>query len=348
MKPKLYRPEPVMEHDAVAVDRTLTPRKAVARLWKGESLIVTDRFTTGAKILGQMEKLHGQPKDGASYEQRQAHRARVRAASLRLLAPISGHRLNLTDARSNGFLAELYPELTEFVLPFAEVQSLRRAWQRYRDGVHLAVLGHRIHPLYGTYAPTRVSHLELFGTWLSQYSGARSRAVDVGTGCGVLALMLCKAGFERVLATDCNPNAVESVAREMRRLPAVPPLDLVCGDLFGDDKSPADLVVFNPPWMPGRVDGLLDRALVYEDDLFERFFDQAAARLTPEGRIVLVFSNVIELTQPDAAHPIQSAIDGGRLRLVQKLQRKVKASPSREGHRRRTRERVEVWELALT
>jgi methylase of polypeptide subunit release factors len=129
------------------------------------------------------------------------------------------------------------------------VQELFGAWNRYREGVPLAVLGHRLFPFYGTYVPTRVSHLELFGTWLHQHKGSRSRAIDVGTGCGVLALMLCRAGVQRVLATDINPNAVESVSRELGRLAPRPPIDLFCGDLLGPDPTPADLIVFNPPWI---------------------------------------------------------------------------------------------------
>ena len=59
-----------------------------------------------------------------------------------------------------------------------------------------------------------------------------------------------------------------------------------------------DLIVFNPPWMQGTVEGLLDRALYFEQGLFERFFDQASARLRPSGRVVLVFSNLIVMFSP--------------------------------------------------
>ena len=157
--------------------------------------------------------------------------------------------------------------------------------------------------------------------------------------------MLCKRGFERVLATDSNPNAIESVRREVRRLSGRP-IDLSHCDLLGDDPPPADLVVFNPPWTKGSTDGFLDRALYFEDGLFERFFDQAIDRITPDGRIVLLFSNVIRLVQPDVPHPIDAELDRGRLRLVQKLTRRVRPTPDKSGRRRKTKEKVEVWELA--
>ncbi len=149
-----------------------------------------------------------------------------------------------------------------------------------------------------------------------------------------------------MLATDTNPNAIESVTLELKRRPEPPPITPVCTDLLGDGDERFDLIAFNPPWMFGTVDGLLDRALYFDDDLFERFFDRAVERLSDEGRIAIVFSNVMQLVQPDRPHPIQRELDTGRLRLVQTMKRKIKPPPDEHGKRRRTKERVEVWELA--
>ena len=343
----LYRPEPILTHDARTVDRTAAPRMAAAHLASGGSLIVSDRYSTGGFILAQLHALLEPPPADAPYRARQAFQRAYRQASMRLLAPISKHQIALSDTPEIGFLKELYPERSTFVLPYVEVQDLAAAWKRYHAGVPLAVVGHAVHPYYGTYVPTRTSHLELFGTWLSAYQGPRVNAIDVGTGCGVLALMLARRGFEQILATDTNPNAVESVRREVRGLATDPPITAVQADLLGDGTEPVELVVFNPPWTRGRVDGLLDQALYYDDDgLFERFFEQALARLTPDGRVVFVFSNVTQLVQPDTPHPIEVELERGRFRLVQKLNRKVKAFVDKDGNRRSTRERVEVWELA--
>lgn len=342
---KLHRPDPILKHDALPVDATTKPRQAAIKLRDGKTLIVTDAYGTGADILEALRTVIRAPSSEASYAARQAYRRTVREASLRLLAPVVKHRMKLKHAAPIGFLEELYPKLVAFALPFVQVQELHGAWQTYLDGVKLAVLGHKVFPFYGTYAPTRTSHLELFATWMSQYEGPRTRAVDVGTGCGVLALMLCKAGFEQVLATDDNPNAIESVSRELRRHKIETPVELQHVDLLGHDPQPAEVIVFNPPWMKGEVRGHLDRALYFEDGLFERFFEQADARLTPSGRIVLLFSNVITLVQPDVPHPIEAELERGRFKLVKKLKRKVKPPRGKDGKRRNTREKVEVWEL---
>ena len=348
MTTPLHRPKPLRGTSARRIDRSMAPEKAARALLAGQTLRVTDHYRTGAVILEHLQHQLKMPPFNAPYAERLAHGRRFREAALRLLAPIQKHSVQLVEAESIGFLRELYPELDAFCLPLIEVQALRGAWQRYEQGAHLAVLGRRLHPFYGTYAPTRTSHLELFATWLSQYGGDRNQAVDVGTGCGVLAFMLSRAGFSSVLATDSNPNAIESVRREIERSGGPPGLSLQCTDLLGEDEKALDLIVFNPPWLLGEHDDLLDQALHFQPGLFVRFFDQAAKRLSPDGRMVLIFSNIMRLMQPEVAHPIDAELEGSRFRLVQKLQRKVKAGFGPDGRRRRTREKVEVWELALT
>ncbi len=348
MTPSLHRPEPLLGLRMETVDRNESVTAVARRLIKGDSLCVSDHYRTGVEILAALRAPLNPPHAEASYGERQDFDRRYRAAALRLMAPIVGHRLALDDAHHNGFLADLCPGLDVFRIPLISVQELHGAWQRYEQGTHLAVLGRTLHPFYGTYAPTRTSHLELFGTWLSQYAGPRDVAMDVGTGCGVLAFMLAKGGFARVVATDNNPNAIESVSRELQRLMPPPAIELNCVDLMGEGEDKADLIVFNPPWIQGDVDDLLDQALHFQGDLFERFFAQASQRIAPAGRVVMVFSNIITLVQPDVPHPIQAELERGRFQLVQKLQRKVKPPPGPDGRRRRTREKVEVWELSLS
>ncbi len=341
MPAALHRPEPVLRHRASPIDRHTPATQAVAQLLDGRSLIVTDRFATGLDILAALRLQLEEPDEDAGYVAKRAFREAFQSASNHLLAPVVSRKVALPGAPRPGFLAELYPDHADFALPVEDARVLSSAWDWYAEGVYFPVLGYRVHPFFGTYIPARMEHLELFGTWLAKYQGARDRAIDVGTGSGVLALQMAKAGFEQVLATDINPNAIESVARQMRRLPVAPPIEPEHADLLGTDRGPIDLIVSNPPWMKGEVGRTLDLAMYFQDGFFERFYEQALQRLAPGGRIVFVFSNIIELSQPDVPHPIQTELDRGRFRLVEKLTRRVKPL------RRRTREKVEVWELAV-
>jgi len=342
----LLRPQPVTGHKATPVDRDTPPEEAVAMLWAGRYLIVTDHYRTGLGILKALEHHVGTLFSwGGSHAERQAASTRFDTAAVKLLAPIVAHEMAIADGYKLGFFQELYQGLTRFELPFVECQRLAGAHQRYIDGVHLAVLGHKLHPYFGTYAPSRVSHLELFGTWLSQYEGPRHRVLDVGTGCGVLAFMLAKAGFGDIVATDNNPNAIESINRDLMRRPSRPPITPILGDLLGPGDTAEDLVVFNPPWIQGKAVDLLDTALYFEPGLFQRFFDQALTRLSPNGQIVLLFSNIGTLLRPDLPHPIEVELSKGRLKLLSKLERRIKPKPDAAGKRRKTKERVQVWTL---
>ncbi len=342
MPAALNRPEPVLRHRAQPVDRNVPMAQAAAWLCEGRSLIVTDRFGTGLDILAALRVKLEDPGESADYVKKRTFREAFQSASKLLLAPVVGRKVALPDAPRPGFLSELYPDHADFALPVEDARVLSSAWEWYEQGVHFPVLGYRVHPFFGTYIPARMEHLELFGTWLAKYTGARNRAIDVGTGSGVLALQMAKAGFQHVIATDINPNAIESVARQMRRLSVAPPIELEHADQFGKDRGPIDLIVSNPPWMKGEVGRTLDLAMYFQDGFFERFYEQCLQRLAPGGRIVFVFSNIIELSQPDVPHPIQTELDRGRFRLVEKMTRKVKPSPGR-----RTREKVEIWELAV-
>lgn len=338
----LNRPEPVLRHRAQPVDQSVPAAQAASWLREGRSLIVTDRFRTGLDILFALRVQLGDPGEEAGYVKKREFREAFQSTSKNLLAPVIGRKVALPDAPAPGFLSELYPDCADFALPVEDAKVLSSAWEWYQQGVHFPVLGYRVHPFYGTYIPARMEHLELFGTWLAKYQGARKSAIDIGTGSGVLALQMAKAGFEKVIATDINPNAIESVARQMRRLSVAPPIELQHADQFGEERGPLDLIVSNPPWMKGEVGRTLDLAMYFQDGFFERFYDQSLERLAPDGRIVFVFSNIIELSQPDVPHPITTELERGRFRLVEKMTRRVKPSPGR-----RTREKVEIWELAV-
>ncbi|MEP1488725.1 MAG: hypothetical protein ABJK28_09885 [Algibacter sp.] len=94
-----------------------------------------------------------------------------------------------------GWLEKLYPEITDFLLPFPHVQGLNSAWQWYQNGISIPVLRNKIHPYYGTYFPTRFDHLILFDNWLNRYNGPKKSAIEVGIGSGVLSFQMIKHGF---------------------------------------------------------------------------------------------------------------------------------------------------------
>ena len=332
------RPPIVLDHRATPVAEDAEPATIADRLMAGETLLLQHRYSQGVRALAALRERICRPR--ADYAERSAQARQHEAMAQRLLVTVQDHRVRLRDVPSIGFLAELYPDVSSFMISLVWIQALHGAWERYESGVHFPVLGRRLHPHYGVYAPTRMTHLELFATWLSRADLSQNLAIDVGTGCGVLALMLSRRGFSEIVATDTNPNALVGLSRDLERQAAPTAITLKQGDLLCEEPGPADLIVFNPPWTQGEARSTIDQALVFEQGLFERFFDQCAASLGPDGRVAILFSTIIRLVQPDVPHPIEAELERGRFVLEERLQRKVKAAPGR-----RTRERVEVWVL---
>jgi SAM-dependent methyltransferase len=331
------------------VDQRTPAHRAARDILEGRTLVVTDRLQTARSIHTVLRQLLDEPDDDAPFAERQRFRRALDATAERLRVPVQGGRLLLDPAPEIGFLSTLYPESERFELPYRDVRRMAAAWPRFEQGVHLPVLGHRLHPWFGTYVPTRLTHLELFAQWLASDEGPRSQCADVGTGSGVLALMLARKGASRVVATDSNPAAVHSTSLEAERHDyARGIVQAVHTPWLQGVSGPFDLIVCNPPWSHGTPTDDLQAAQVFDDAFFPALFDQARRALAPNGRLVILFSDLIRLTQPEVEHPIDAALASGRWSSVQTLRRKVPASRTRSGRTRRTRERVEVHELVPT
>ena len=342
-------PEPYTGPPPQRIRRSTDLEWAVEALLDGEPLVIGDQYSTGLALLAELRIALKSPAVIESFRDSRDDRSRYQALSSGLLAPIVGHRLALKKAPTIGWFAEMYPDTPDLLLPFTQIQGLNSSWQWFERGVKLPVLRRRLHPLHGTYFPTRHEHLHLFADWLRQYRGSKKLAVDVGTGCGVLALQLHAAGFNAVLATDTNENAVEGLVRDLARSPAINAIEPKNTSLIGTPDQPPNVIVFNPPWLPGTPHSLLDQAIYYPPGLFETFFAAARATLHPEGRVVLLFSNLLQTTGASQTHPIEQELaHGGRFTLVRKLERAVKKASKKTRRRKRTgtSEKVQLWELA--
>jgi release factor glutamine methyltransferase len=88
--------------------------------------------------------------------------------------------------------------------------------------------------------------------WAASEGRGGLSAVDVGTGCGAIALSLAVEGpFSRVVATDASEDALEVARANARALGLEGRLDLRAGALFaplgmGEE---FDVVVSNPPYV---------------------------------------------------------------------------------------------------
>ncbi len=76
------------------------------------------------------------------------------------------------------------------------------------------------------------------------------RVLELGTGCGLLAILAAKAGAH-VVATDINQAALECARANAVKHQVEDRIDFRLGDLFEPVAGERfDLVIFNPPYLP--------------------------------------------------------------------------------------------------
>ena len=344
-----HRPEPVVLDDEPQLVTKKTDFSEVAtQLQASYQAVINDEYPTGIRLLNHLKKrIFGTGKRG-SYKGYRNLRSDYHEASNRLLIPVEDHKIAVPKAPEIGWLEKLYPEENRFYLTLPQIQGLNSSWQWYQKGIQFPVLDQPVYPFYGTYFPTRFDHLILFDKWLTKYQGSKASAYDIGAGCGVLSFQLCKHGFDQVFASDINPNAVISIQENARYLGVGNCISVQVCDLFEKWEQKADLIVFNPPWLPaGEEASGLDQAIYYPADLFERFFDQAKEYLSDNGKLVVLFSNLGQTTGTQSHHPMDEELEAHqRFRKIRVIKRKVKGGSKKTKRRNnRHQEYVELWEL---
>ena len=132
---------------------------------------------------------------------------------------------------------------------------------------------------------------------LDVYPG--ERVLEIGTGCGLLAILAAKAGA-RVVATDINQAALECARVNAHAHGVANRIDFRLGNLFEPvAKERFDLVIFNPPYLPIEPKEAfgtpLDLAWEAGPDgraVIDRFLNELPKYLVPNGRALFVQSSL--------------------------------------------------------
>jgi SAM-dependent methyltransferase len=179
------------------------------------------------------------------------------------------------------------------LLPLRDLLGMIGAHEWRRRGVPVPALGARVHPWYGVYPPTRTEPSDLVAEAAERWPVEGKRAFDVGTGTGVLALVLARRGAT-VVATDVDPRAVACARENAERLGLAERVEAVEADLWPPGR--ADLVVSNPPWIPGEPHGPIDRAIFDPGGAtLRRLVGGLPERLVPGGEAWIVISDLAEI-----------------------------------------------------
>ncbi|TCO59523.1 methyltransferase family protein [Actinocrispum wychmicini] len=267
-------------------------RRNRAVLWRGDYRNARQLLAAVKRRLDRRPVPHdGTPADAFhQYRRATADRAHIVSRVLIELGP--GYHLDLPHAPdvSQACLQAYGPATERLVTPLSELLGVLGAHQWRRRGVRVPVLGERIHPHYGVFAPTRQEYLDLVAA--APWPRATT-AFDVGTGTGVLAVLLAQRGAGQVVATDIQARAVACAQDNVDRLRLADNIRIEQADLFPPGR--ADLVVCNPPWLPAVPTSELDAA-IYDPGgrMLRRFLYGLSDHLAPGGEAWLVLSDLAE------------------------------------------------------
>ncbi len=130
----------------------------------------------------------------------------------------------------------------------------------------------------------------------------RGKVLDMGTGSGVLAIAASEQA-DSVVGADINKKALDYARKKAANIDNI---KFIHSDLFSKVKNKFDLIIFNPPYLPERKEEpkwlrtqISGGKKGYE--ILEKFFSQVSDYLTPNGKILVLFST---LTKVDKIHEI--------------------------------------------
>ncbi len=278
----------------VVMDAEGSPGGVFEALQGGAIVVLTGQWRYLDAIMRYLQRREKELVDWsafASIENRfarsQAYRGALRDARAGVQVVVDGESIwRVTEHPDIGGLCDWLepqePPLAQspFLLPLRRLQRTLTDMRRATEGLYIRALDARLTVLPFVYVPQDDSVIDLLATGLGDVEGAR--VLDMGTGTGALAFVAAQAGAE-VVATDNSPHAVENARRNVELLGLATCVDVRGpADLFeGVAGERFDVVIFNAPWVYGKAETLYDAA-IYDEDL--------------RGRVLLVYSNISELT----------------------------------------------------
>lgn len=208
-----------------------------------------------------------------------------------------------------------------------------------------------IYPHYGVFSPIRGEYLELVcSTPLPQALEAESLAFDIGTGTGVLTVVLAMRGINNIIATDLDERALACAKENIALLNLNSQVEIMKANLFPVGK--AALIVCNPPWVPARPSSTLEHA-VYDPDsqMLKGFLDGLKNHLLPNGEGWLILSDLAEHLGLRSGQELQEWIDKAGLKVISRIDTKPKHSKPFDQsdllYFARSAETTSLWRLAV-
>jgi release factor glutamine methyltransferase len=158
---------------------------------------------------------------------------------------------------------------------------------RQRGEIRLSHLGREFVVPAQVFAPTPTS--DLLGTAVLDEVRDHDRVLDMGTGCGVNAILAASKSRD-VVGVDVNPHAIASAVANAAHNGVADRTTFFVSDVFDAVEGTFDLIIFDPPFRWFRPRDLLEASIADENyRSLTRFVEQASSHMTSGGRILVFF-----------------------------------------------------------
>lgn len=113
--------------------------------------------------------------------------------------------------------------------------------------------------------------------------------IEIGSGTGIMAVIMAMCGAKKVIASDISPLAVENTKENVRRFKLGDKIEVIQGDLFENIKEKADYIAWMIPFFSGNPPkgDTISASMIMPPELFERFLIESKEHLNPGGRLVI-------------------------------------------------------------
>ena len=328
--------------------------EGTAILWRGDFHNARQLLQAMARRCDQKKSSKKNKPETASIDLKQAfnlHRVaqaqRARVLGMLLIEVGENYKISLKRAPDfSQACLEAYGEFTSpFVVSIRELQGLVGAHEWRKKGVPIEAIGANIHPHYGVFSPIRREYLALLA---KAPLPSIELAFDIGTGTGVISVLIAKRGVKKIVATDQDPRAINCAQENITRLGLQKQITLTQTNMFPEGKAP--LIVCNPPWLPAKPSSPIEYA-VYdpESKMLFAFLNGLKAHLTDDGEGWLIMSDFAEHLGLRAKDELRNAIEQAGLDVEEKIDIKPKHSKVSDEadrlHTARKAETTSLWRL---
>lgn len=186
--------------------------------------------------------------------------------------------MEITVARNDPVVLQLQ---TDYI---AEMRRHTEPYTVTRGGREFDVLPNVFPPYIDSEMIARVMHIE-----------ESDEVLDVGSGSGFIAVTAA-ASAKRVVATDINPAAIETIRANAVRHKVADRLSAVQADVFPDGHGPFDVITFNPPFSDHAAADVVERS-VWDPGhaAIRKFMAEVGGHLKPGGRIYISWADFSDL-----------------------------------------------------